>query len=126
MKHDEMIAVIKAHKEGKVVQYREVNSEKDEWVDATTPAWNFYECDYRVKPEITYRPWDKILEVPIGARVVSKDKTQNLVIVGCEMNEGLLSIFIGNRQIYPDTLFEVYEMPDGSPCGVMVHKGDIR
>ena len=49
MTHDEMIAVITAHKEGKTIQFRWRSEIK--WQDTACPAWNFGDHDYRVKPE---------------------------------------------------------------------------
>ena len=49
MTHDEMIEVIKAHKEGKKIQGAQSGCKT--WSDTSRPTWNFYEYDYRVKPE---------------------------------------------------------------------------
>ena len=52
MTHDEMIAVIKAHRDGKSIQSRSRNSTDDSWyLCERTPTWNFGAYDYRVKPE---------------------------------------------------------------------------
>ena len=48
MTHDEMIAVIQAHRDGKAIQYRHKCSE---WSPAPQPNWNFSAYDYRIKPE---------------------------------------------------------------------------
>ena len=47
MTHEEMIAVIQAHKEGKQIQYR--RGENMQWLDCT-PQWDFVLFDYRIKP----------------------------------------------------------------------------
>lgn len=47
MTHDEMIAVIQAHKEGKQIQSRR----GDWWIDIFEPSWDFSKYDYRIKPE---------------------------------------------------------------------------
>ena len=49
MTHDEMIAVIQAHKDGKTIQVR--GKGRPKWHDRTRPSWDFDSCDYRVKPE---------------------------------------------------------------------------
>ena len=49
MTHDEMIAVIKAHKEGKKIQSQEIGNPN--WYDVQFPLWDFYNLDYRIKPE---------------------------------------------------------------------------
>ena len=56
MTHDEMIEVIKAHKEGKKIQCRPKPSGKLDctWRDfmkGEEPVWNFQHIEYRVKPE---------------------------------------------------------------------------
>tara|TARA_R110000764_G_scaffold40882_1_gene91455 strand:- start:3142 stop:3450 length:309 start_codon:yes stop_codon:yes gene_type:complete len=53
MTHDEMIEVIKAHKDGKVIQFRP-RIVRGEWMTMTkgvAPIWNFDMTEYRVKPE---------------------------------------------------------------------------
>lgn len=47
MTHDEMIAVIQAHKEGKEIECS--MKDKNCW-GKSTPDWAFHYCDYRVKP----------------------------------------------------------------------------
>lgn len=55
MTHDEMIAVIEAHRDGKLVQYRYASSalRRDErWFDVSgSQTFNFQNHEYRVKPE---------------------------------------------------------------------------
>lgn len=51
MTHDEMIAVIEHHKKGGKVQCSKRTLVRPEWFDAPGPTWNFYEYDYRIKPE---------------------------------------------------------------------------
>jgi hypothetical protein len=52
MAHDEMIAVIAAHKEGKTIQYRARWGAPEGWQDTPNdPVWNFYYNEYRIKPE---------------------------------------------------------------------------
>ena len=49
MTHDEMIAVIQAHKYGKVIQ--SYDNYMGMWIDLPYPYWNFSACEYRVKPD---------------------------------------------------------------------------
>jgi hypothetical protein len=53
MDHDEMIAVIQAHKEGKEIQFRCVDDFDKTWTSysESSPSWNFSEFEYRIKPE---------------------------------------------------------------------------
>jgi hypothetical protein len=50
MTHDEMIEVIQAHKDGKVIQFRGVVDRGDWLSKGTPPLWNFDAVDYRIKP----------------------------------------------------------------------------
>lgn len=49
MTDDEIIAVVKARKEGKKIQCRFINNDR-QWFVAV-PEWNFSRYVYRVKPE---------------------------------------------------------------------------
>lgn len=62
MTHDEMIAVIYAHKEGKKIECRHAHSDASQWVPVGgTPAWNFTVYDYKVvrKPRKCWVRWNK-------------------------------------------------------------------
>lgn len=50
MTHDEMIALIEAHRDGKTIQYR--LSPKEEWRDRYRKSldFDFSAVDYRIKP----------------------------------------------------------------------------
>lgn len=49
MSADEMIAVIQAHKNGKMIERRP--KDVRDWSDETGPVWDFFSSDYRIKPE---------------------------------------------------------------------------
>lgn len=51
MTHEEMIALIEAHRDGKTIQYRLIPTAK--WRDRTLTGidFNFAEIEYRIKPE---------------------------------------------------------------------------
>jgi hypothetical protein len=49
MTHDEMIEVIQAHKDGKVIQIRMANG-GSEWIRNDAPQWNFLSAEYRPMP----------------------------------------------------------------------------
>ncbi len=57
MEHDEIIAVVQAHKDGKDIQF--FNRIDKRWNGINPPAWDFASHDYRVKPEP--REWDMVL-----------------------------------------------------------------
>ncbi len=53
MKNEDMIDVIQAHIDGKLVQYRRKNTDYDaKWIDCVSNhLWDFVNIDYRVKQE---------------------------------------------------------------------------
>lgn len=54
MSPQEMIYVIKAHKDGEQVQFlhkTEKPSSDNYWINAKTPVWNFATCNYRIVPK---------------------------------------------------------------------------
>jgi len=50
MTHDEMIAVLRAHKEGRAIQFRDAK-DAGRWFDAGNYRWDFHHFEYRIKPE---------------------------------------------------------------------------
>lgn len=52
MTHDEMITVIQAHRDGKVLEACDAGTGQWTWC-RQPPSWDFREYDYRVKPEPT-------------------------------------------------------------------------
>jgi len=48
MTHDEIIAVVTAHRDGAEVEY---HSHGGKWRSVNSPLWEFAACNYRVKPE---------------------------------------------------------------------------
>ncbi len=52
MTHNEMIAVIAAHRDGKKIEYRNGRDNGNRWmVIESVPLWNFGDGEYRIKPE---------------------------------------------------------------------------
>ena len=46
--------VMEAYANGKKIQYLDNNNK---WIDAHNPVFDWYNCDYRIKPEPKYRPF---------------------------------------------------------------------
>jgi len=67
--HDEMIAVIAAHRDGAKIECREVFGD-DGWGPSSTPMWNFAERVYRVAT-IKWRDAmiDDLKRAPVKCRV---------------------------------------------------------
>lgn len=52
MTHDEMIAVIQAHKDGKQIEWQSVTAEWLPFAFQDLPAFNFVNTRYRIKPHL--------------------------------------------------------------------------
>lgn len=118
MTHDEMIAVIQAHKDGKKIQA--ANLHRTCWADEPNPSWNFQFYRYREAPTPTLRPW-KPQEVPVGALLRPKQGSCVWMIVGKSDEELCFSQKSRCSFIY-SMLSHEHSLDNGKtwlPCGVM-------
>lgn len=53
----EKIEVMTAYEEGKKIECKNRDCRWTEWILPQEPAWNWAECDYRIKEESKYRPY---------------------------------------------------------------------
>ncbi|TXH54256.1 MAG: hypothetical protein E6Q97_11380 [Desulfurellales bacterium] len=51
MTPDEIIAVVQAFKAGKEIELQPKAKEPTQWMLTTSPGWDFYHFNYRVRPE---------------------------------------------------------------------------
>lgn len=126
----ELLPIIQAFAEGKVVQYRD-NSNK--WLDIGKNAnvgFTRDPLDYRIKPEPKYSPfksqeecWNEMLKHNPFGWVKSKDKGYfhliGLVQWASEL-EDVMIIFATSEQLARSSrsLFEDYIFADGTPFGI--------
>lgn len=111
MTHLEMIEVIKAHSEGKKIQFWD--EPFNEWLDCSNPSWNFSTIKYRVKPEPKFRPYkdrdecwnDMLKHQPFGW---VKHKASGSYVFLSE---------ISNSYDF-ENLLKYYVYLDGSPLGI--------
>ena len=62
----EAIRVMQAFVDGKEVEWRYRSIEGWDAIITISPKWNWEDCEYRIKPTPTLRPWTAD-EVPLGA-----------------------------------------------------------
>ena len=74
----EAIKVMQAFVDGKEVQARHVGLER--WDTIISPKWNLEDCEYRIKPTPTFRPWTAD-EVPLGAWMREKQDVSRRGVV---------------------------------------------
>jgi hypothetical protein len=92
MTHDEIIQVVQAHKEGKVIEFKNRHSGVTNWWPVKArPIWNFNALAYRVKPE-PKEYWLVPYKNTTGLTVFYTDPGSlpaGFMIPGCEFTAGL-------------------------------------
>jgi len=132
MTHDEIIEIVKAHKEGKQIQYlgKKSRGVLGDYIE-NLKLYEFMKEIYdsmldgssiRIKPEPQYRPYETPDEVPVG-RVVKDDKGSRYVILKALMPINFintLQIMVGEKIYAADYFMETFRLEDGSPCGIPI------
>ena len=116
MTTEEMIKVMQAYVGGKDLQYRNKKTGMD-WLDVTNPAWEWYDYEYRIKPEPKYRPLkpEELIELK-GKWLLNKgDKCLYAVAYIKPFSVGIMA----NRDSNPERLLELWTYEDGTPVGKM-------
>ncbi|MBQ0076815.1 MAG: hypothetical protein KBS69_06765 [Bacteroidales bacterium] len=121
MTHDKMIAVITAHKEGKLIEFKRIDGGyPHHWTRCDDPVWNFGVCEYRVRPEEpkpTYRPYK-------DAEECFKDALKHGGWINIRGQMGMITLIksygieLGEASASYSTLLDFTWADDGSPCGV--------
>jgi hypothetical protein len=79
MTHDEMIAVIKHHRDGGRVEFQTRSLGKDSsWEEINEPSWDFHASNYRAKPE----PATLWLELDKNELVIASYKNRTIAQYG--------------------------------------------
>ena len=105
---EEKIAVMQAFADGKEIECFSLTQMK--WIKVCSPRWDWFNDDYRVKPEPEYIPFTfEDSEFLIGKLVKSKDKIWVEMIVWCKGT----STSVDNYK----ALLSDFTFLDGSPCG---------
>lgn len=115
----EMLPIIQAFAEGKVIQCRSIIS--NEWRDFDEPAFNGLPDNYRIKPEPKYRPfksqeecWNEMHKHPDFGWVVAKDS--KIMYHVCVVGIGYV-VIDSMSPSFPEA-FADYEFTDGKPFGI--------
>lgn len=122
----ELLPIIKAFSEGKVIESRCIKGDKSLWYDDEDPSFDG-DFEYRIKPEPKYRPfkdaeecWAEMLKHHPFGWVKFKDTkcgyymlTSVAAGVGVGINDSLLSY---------ERIFNDYTFADSTPFGVKVEE----
>lgn len=117
----DMLPLVQALAEGKVLQVNEGDAICPSWVDRENHQFSLPPNDYRIKPSPSYRPWT-FEEVPVGVVVATEDGGGRYVITAVEDgDDDYVCVFLGQRdEVDTEELLANYVMLDGKPCGVAV------
>jgi hypothetical protein len=105
----EAIRVMQAFVDGKEVRYKAPNNE---WLPTNNPAWNWFDCEYRIKPTPVLRPWTAD-EVPLGAWMRDVSKQDNRWLIFTSGNDGVRKEWLVGCEHSTD------KGVTWLPCGVM-------
>ena len=118
----ELMPIIQAFAEGKVIESRCIKGDKSLWYDDEDPSFDD-DLEYRIKPEPTYRPFKDVEECwqemqkhqPFGW--VKNNETQSFFV--CKAFGNLLfSIGIEDKPYNYNEVLRHYTFADGTPFGV--------
>ena len=130
LKLNDQIAIITAYKYGKIIERRRYGCQKWETIDYLEDyLFDFLDCEYRIKQESEYRPFETTSEAfqeakKHGFLMKCKDDTQEEFVWrlkkevdAVNANKDILYInFISSDKVLQDYVWA----DDGSPCGMKI------
>ena len=121
----DLLPILQAFAEGRVIQYRD----NGVWKDITTEEGFYTENafvnvnDYRIKPELTYRPfanaeecWQEMLKHQPFGYVKDKEDGHYTLITSVDEHEGI-SFGVAKNWRFNDVM-KFYNFADGSVFGI--------
>lgn len=122
----ELLPIIQAFTEGKVIEFRELGYEC--WMDATKPTFDIEKFEYRIKPEPKYRPfkdakecWQEMQKHQPFGWIKGKEGEHHSLITSIIADEEEVYIN-GISGFVLDEIMEHYTFADGFPFGVKVEE----
>lgn len=120
----ELLPIIKAFAEGKVIQSRHIKSGSSLWYEVETPNFDNNDFEYRIKPEPEYRPFEDTEECwqemqkhqPFGWVRAKEDKSLSLITLMISERDIFIN-GIGGSDMYD--LMEKYTFADGAVFGIL-------
>ena len=117
----ELLPIIHAFAEGKIIEFREFDGE---WKEAHTPTWSS-RLIYRIKQELKYRPfntqnecWNEILKhKPIGW-IKNKETEEYYNILGIYNIAKGIKVVLSTNQYTFSSLLNEFTFVDDTPFGI--------
>lgn len=121
----ELLPIIKAFSEGKVIQVKQTSGE---WISFSHISFDGDPKYYRIKPELKYRPfkdaeecWNEMQKhQPLGWLNDKKDRSHSLITYIETNEEGVFINGIGNYSF--NEIMEKFTFADGTPFGILVEE----
>lgn len=120
-KTKQLLPIIKAFSEGKLIQSRCIKGDKSLWYDDEDPSFDD-DFEYRIKPEPKYRPfkdaeecWAEMLKHHPFGWVKDKETPKFLV---CKALGNLFFIGIEDKPYNYKEVLRDYTFADGTPFGI--------
>lgn len=121
----EMLPIIQAWADGKIIQVRE----KGRWVELCIDDFTYSPDRYRIKPEPNYRPfkskeecWQEMMKhQPFGwlKEKANKKEMANIGSIFNVPNDTLITLCVdGVRNLSSIYFFRTYTFADGTPFGI--------
>jgi len=107
-----------AHKAGKVIQMSDEYGR--DWKQINDPCFKGPIGRYRIAPAPTYRAWNTVDEVPVGAVAKNKANDFRAIIVGAFGDASGPMVLWGNSTMSAAQMFAERTLTTGEPCGVEV------
>ena len=116
----EKIKIMQAFEDGKKIQWKYLDNKN--WGKVVTPIWDWNRCDYRIKPETKYRPYE--LEEFINLKET---------LFFCKRYEAFYAVqwvdicaigLADGRELTYEKFLEMFERVGGAPCGIKIENGE--
>ena len=111
----EKIKVMQASVNGKQIQQIFAVNGNNEWCDSPMPIWNWYQYNYRIKPEPKYKPLKPEELIELKGKWL-KGKNGSTLVTPIEIHENCIYLAsVGLKT--PQSLFDWYTFEDDTPVG---------
>ena len=123
----ELLPIIQAYAKGKTIQQKRQVGYEDEWFDINFSLFNESPSNYRIKPEVKYRPfknkeecWNEMFKHQPFGWLKNKESESVSLIGNIYTDKEVLIVWTTNeRGSYSvSKVFDNYVFADGTPFGI--------